>query len=623
MGVEEQTRHALAGLVHGDCEPEFREELRELLRHELFAPREGLTYQEELRLTYERMRFANDLVRPEELVEHPLRLFALLEWSAVVSPSLFIGMVTHYCGALAAIRELGAGREDLAEYISALEQMSTTGALLITELGYGNSHVAMRTRATYDPDRQDFVLHTPDPAARKFMPNVGLPGVPKLATVAAQLDIGGEDRGVFLFVVQLRDADGLLSGVTITQLPEATQVPMDYAVISFDHVRVPMRSLLRDSASFTDNGFHDPIDDPVQRLTRSLTVAQSVRTAQTAALASVARASAQIALRYSLRRQTMEHHSPWVPVIRYRSQQRALYGALATAYALTCHANRAKAAKANAMIHNSTNRPVPPSALDPLPRTLSLTKAVTVWATERLTAECRQRCGARGVFAVNRLLDYQGLAIVSNAAGGDNLMLCLDAAKSMVGGVHYTPPTGEPAGQDLLDRDLWLGLAHARERELHRVLKDRIWKATAKDSRAFQVWNDHLTEAAELVTAHGSRLITESLLEAVSTVEDPDAAAALEPLCGIHALNEINDAAAWYLCEGLLTAEQVRSIPLRLNGLCEQVTPHLSLLLDAFELPEDVLRVPITDGDLSMVEGRVDVPHQRAETGVRTSVRAR
>ncbi|MCP3805267.1 hypothetical protein NLX83_38980 [Allokutzneria sp. A3M-2-11 16] len=593
--MSDQSLQALARLVHGDCEPEFREELRKIFRDELFAPREGLTYQEELRLTYERMRFANDHVSADELVEHPHRLFALLEWSAVVSPSLFVAMVTHYCGALAAIRELGAGRDDLDEYITALEKMTATGALLITELGYGNSHVSMRTRATYDHERRDFVLHSPDEAARKFMPNVGLPGVPKLATVAAQLNIRGEDRGVFLFVVRLRDTDGPLPGVSITQLPEATQVPMDYAVISFDQVRIPLSSLLHDSASITEEGgFHDPVEDQKLRLVRSLTVAQSVRTAQTAALASVARASAQIALRYSMRRPAMEPDSPWVPVIRHRTQQRSLYTALATAYALTCHANRAKTAKATAMTCNSANRPVPPSTLDPLARTLSLTKAITTWKTERLTAECRQRCGARGVFTVNRLLDYQGLAIVSEAAGGDNFLLCLDAARSMVAEVRYTPPTS-----DLLDRDMWLNLARTRERELHRALKSQ----------------DSLTEAVEFAEAHGSRLILESLLASVSsasTVDSPEAAAALRPLCALYALTEINSSAAWYLCEGLLTPAQVRAIPQRLNELCEELTPHVDLLLAAFELPEDVLRVPITDGDLSMVAGAVGLPEQRA-----------
>ncbi len=610
---------ALSAAVHGPVPPEFREQLRQIFRHELFAPHEGLTYQEKLRLTYDQMKLANSMVDPEELTAEPHKLFAMLEWGAIVSPSLFIAMVTHYCGALAAVRELGAGRDDISDFVSDLETMTATGALLITELGYGNSHVAMRTRATFDPGAGDFVLHSPDPAARKFMPNVGLPDVPKLATVAAQLNIGGHDQGVFMFLVRLRGPDGPQDGITITQLPEASMVPMDYAVISFDHVRIPFRNLLRDDATFADNGaFHDPLANPEKRLIRSLTVAQSVRTAQAAALAAASRATAQIAIRYSLQRQTMDRREPWGPVLRHRSQQRALYSALATAYAITCHATRAKDARATAMVHNSASRTPPASTLDPLYRTLSLTKAITVWTAERLMAECRQRCGARGLFVANRLLEYQSLAIVSNAAGGDNLLMALDAAKSMIGGIAYRAPDTElesPKTMDLFDEQLWIGLAHSRERIMRAELAARIRRATDWDASPTEAWNDNIHEARDFVSVHGARLTLESMLAVLH--ELPEAAAdAFRPLCAFFAIEEIERGAAWLLCHDLLGREQVMSIPEKLNTLCDRITPHVPVLIEAFEIPEDLLRVPISAGDHSMIDvpgPDLDLPAQRVE----------
>ncbi|WP_346130605.1 hypothetical protein [Lentzea roselyniae] len=266
----------LSDVVHGTVVPEFRERLHRLFREELFAPHEGLTYQEKVRLTYDQMKLVNSEVPAEELTTDPHLLFALLEWTAVVSPSLFIAMVTHHA-TLASVRELSAGRDDVEDFVEDLEAMRATGSLLITELGYGNSHVSMRTRASLDPATGELVLHTPDPAARKFMPNVGADEVPKPATVAAQLNVGGADCGVFMVLVPLRGKDGLADGVTITPLPEMSLVPMDYAVISFDHVRVPLRNLLRDDATITEDGkFHDPLVNPDKRLVRSLTVAQSV-----------------------------------------------------------------------------------------------------------------------------------------------------------------------------------------------------------------------------------------------------------------------------------------------------------------------------------------------------------
>ncbi|GAA3642335.1 hypothetical protein GCM10022267_31250 [Lentzea roselyniae] len=305
-------------------------------------------------------------------------------------------------------------------------------------------------------------------------------------------------------------------------------------------------------------------------------------------------------------------------MLRHRSQQRALYSALATTYALTCHADRAKQARVAAMISNSEGKPPHPSTLDPLYRTLSLTKAITVWAAERLIAECRQRCGARGVFAVNRLLEYEGLAIVSNAAGGDNLLMALDAAKAMIGGIAYRAPQtelAEPKDMDLLDEQLWLGLAHSRERIMQAELAARIRRATDWDATPTEAWNDNIHGARDFVSVHGARLVLESMLAAVRRLPE-EAAGALRPLCAFFAIEEIERGAAWLLCHELLAPEQVMAVPEQLNALCDQITPHVEVLLEAFGIPEDVLGVPISAGDHSMIVAADDaagVPGQHIE----------
>jgi acyl-CoA oxidase len=395
---------------------------------------------------------------------------------------------------------------------------------------------------------------------------------------------------------------------------------MDYAVISFDHFRLPIRNLLRDDVTITADGkFHDPLANPEKRLIRSLTVAQSVRTGQAAALAATSRAAVQIALRYNQERLTMDRREPWGFVLRHRSQQRPLFSALATAYAITCHANRAKDARATTMVHNTAGQTPPPSSLDPQYRTLSLTKAITVWTAERLAAELRQRCGARGLFVANRLLEYQGLAIVSNAAGGDNLLMSLDAAKAMVGGIAYVPPDGEVTdsmSKDLLDEKVWLGLLHTRERVMHTALAARIRRATDWDASPTDAWNDNIHQARDFVAVHGARLTLESMLGVMHGLPEV-VAGMVEPLCAMFAVEEIERGAAWFLCEGLLGADQVRSIPDMLNTLCDRITPNVDMLLAAFEIPGDLLRVPISAGDHSMIDSAgdnpVDLPVQRAD----------
>ncbi|MBP2327089.1 hypothetical protein JOF56_007474 [Kibdelosporangium banguiense] len=52
---------ALSGVVHGPVSPQFRERLHQIFGHELFAPREGLTYQEKVRLTYDQLKLVNSM----------------------------------------------------------------------------------------------------------------------------------------------------------------------------------------------------------------------------------------------------------------------------------------------------------------------------------------------------------------------------------------------------------------------------------------------------------------------------------------------------------------------------------------------------------------------------------
>lgn len=84
--------------------------------------------------------------------------------------------------------------------LSAFTSMKRTGTFLCTELEHGNDVASMETTAVLDRTTNGFVLNTPTPGARKFMPNTSTIGGPKSAVVAARLVIDGRDQGVFLFL---------------------------------------------------------------------------------------------------------------------------------------------------------------------------------------------------------------------------------------------------------------------------------------------------------------------------------------------------------------------------------------------------------------------------------------
>lgn len=189
---------------------------------------------------YRQLRTALDALGSSSAVaaDTPL-VFALFDWAAAAAPDMFPLLSGHFTLTVGAIQRLGEGTAEQKQAVQALDD-GHAGVLLLTELGYGSNVLEMRTEARWDADRRTFTLHTPEPVACKFMPNVGEETTPKTTVVAARLVADGRDEGVFLFVLPLRPtADTLAPGVSVHRLPNKGFCPMDNAMIRFDHVVVP------------------------------------------------------------------------------------------------------------------------------------------------------------------------------------------------------------------------------------------------------------------------------------------------------------------------------------------------------------------------------------------------
>ncbi len=74
----------------------------------------------------------------------------------------------------------------------------------MTELGYGNKAVEMETTATFDQEKQEFVVNTPTTKASKYWITNGALHAHH-CVVFARLILGGQDQGVHTFLVPIRD----------------------------------------------------------------------------------------------------------------------------------------------------------------------------------------------------------------------------------------------------------------------------------------------------------------------------------------------------------------------------------------------------------------------------------
>ena len=143
-----------------------------------------------------------------------------------------------------AIFQLGTKKHH-DEWLRGVIDLTIPGAFGMTEIGHGSDVAAIGTTATYDPDTEEFVIHTPFRAATKeYLGNAALHG--KAATVFAQLITGGVNYGVHCFFVPLRDDEGgMLPGVTSEDDGVKGGLNgIDNGRLAFDHVRIPRFNLL-------------------------------------------------------------------------------------------------------------------------------------------------------------------------------------------------------------------------------------------------------------------------------------------------------------------------------------------------------------------------------------------
>jgi acyl-CoA oxidase len=597
----------------------FREAVKALLASPAFERRDGLTMEEHAKLSYERFKLLRDRLelRARDVVERPSRIITVLELVGAVDGTLFTVMSIHYCLCVGSIlRHAAIPRQpapqqpapELARYLDELDSLDSVGTFLVTELGYGNNVVSLETRAEYDIATRELRLTTPSGRAAKFMPNTGLPGVPKIGVVMARLVVKGCDHGVFPVVLRLRTAGGACPGVSITPLGEKPGYALDNAMTSFQGVRVPKACLLLGSESqLSDDGaFESRIKSRRERFLSSMEQVQLGRIGLSAVGATLLGASSLIAIKYASQRKTFAPRHADVSVLEYKNHQRDVFTALAYAYAsrlmvsqvmARCVFDSAALVSSSPVLPGGGERQPAPCGLDhdTTFRISGATKVHVSYAMERFARLCRERCGAAGLLEENRLSTYAAQAQGLITAEGDNQIVLIKIARQMLLGHGYTrlAKPSHARGLALRDPRRLIALLRSRERTLHRELKLAMAAAfTGRD--LFGLWNENVNLAIEMATAHASRLVTEAFWERAQQLhpESP-----VRDLLSLYGLQELAPHLGYLLAEGLITREEVRLHGKELDRLCEKLQPRALQLAQALDIPNELLRAPIASDD--------------------------
>jgi acyl-CoA oxidase len=519
-------------------------DIREILLDPIFDPHSDLTLAEAGRLAYTRSRFVHgQLERPLEILRNPLRLFALAEWPSLLDVSTFSLLMVHYNLCLGTLFDHGLHRDDLSDYFEELDSLTSFGPYMATELGFGNNVAAMRTEAVYNHSSQTFVLNTPDASAQKYMSYSGFSDIPKIAVVMAKLKIAGKDCGVFPFIVRLSDAKGLRPGIRAALCPEKPVQGLDNGVTWFDNVTLPRRNLLLgDIAEISDDGtFKTAIGNSRKRFLRAMSRILPGRLCVSSAAVGAGRASVYIALRYAQNRLTNAPGGNDIPLIEYRSHQLATFTALAKVYAITFLVNHAKREFLNETGMISTD----------LNNLISITKAVSTWEMSDVVAVCRERCGAQGIFSVNRIADYGSLLQGLVTAEGDNLVLLGTAAGQLLAQRRSVsaPEASNPDGRHLSDSGWLVELLDFRVQKLWSTSREAM--ENSEDESYFESWNGVMNSALAMARTRGIQTALKCLCEAAQDARIPEVREALALLASLYGVIEMQRDAGWYLAQGL------------------------------------------------------------------------
>lgn len=580
---------ALAHVLRGREADDFERRLVDVLHDDIFRRRDDLKPSEQCQLSYARMRFlASQMqLRSADLLANPEHMLALHAWTGLVDGTLVTLLTIHFNLCIGSILQMGEGRSDLLPVLAELERMDSIGVFLATELAHGNNVQALETEALYDRNSDEFVLHTPNARAQKYMPNTGAPGVAKIAVVMARLKVDGDDCGVFPFIVRIRSAEGLCPGVHVTSLGDKPDYALDNAVTSFDRVRVPRGHWLSGADSKIDESgtFSSTVRSRRARFLRSMDRVQTGKLCLSAVAVAFSSAALQLTMTYGAQRRTFSPTGGDVSILSYRTYQRTIFECVASNYASSLLVQHAKRLYAEPTLTSEVERY----------RVLALCKVfVSSRAVQTLT-QCRERVGAQGMFSANRIISYLSQAHGIVTAEGDNEILLIKAARELLLGMDYTPPRAEQAlaGVPMLESiDFLVGLVRAREAALVARLRAALGAATAQAS-LFDAWNDQLNDAVELASTHAARLALDCFSESLDGIADAKTRLIVERLLRSFALQEIAKFSSSLIVDGLLDCGLANRIGAERSRVAAELYQDVDMMTGAFQIPASLLDAPI------------------------------
>jgi acyl-CoA oxidase len=395
---------------------------------------------------------------------------------------------------------------------------------------------------------------------------------------------------------------------------------------------VPRENLLDQYASVAEDGtYTSPIENPNRRFFTMLGTLIRGRVSIAGAAGAAARHALALAVRYALQRR--QFGAPGADreelLLDYGMHQRRLLPLLARTYAL--HFAQEWAARD---LHEVFSNPdADEHDRRALESRAAGTKALATWHANGTIQECREACGGAGYLSVNRFDALRADTDVFATFEGDNHVLLQLVAKGLLtdyadefqdldqlGMMRFVAsvavdtviertsvhklldrfrdvlPQGDTdtdPDAGILDTSYHLNLLCWREEHMLASVARRLKRGMDSGSdpaAVFSTVQDHVIGAAR---AHVERLLLEAFVDKLATMPEGPNKTTMQLVCDLFALSAIEADRAWFMEHGRFSNARSKAVTAMFNELCRRIRPLAGSLVDAFDVPEAMLRAEI------------------------------
>ncbi|CAG4986330.1 unnamed protein product [Parnassius apollo] len=505
--------------------------------------------------------------------------------------------------------------EQQAKWLPRALEMQIIGAYAQTELGHGTFIRGLETTATYDPETEEFVLHSPTLTSYKWWAG-GLGNTANYCIVVAQLYTKGQCHGTHPFIVPIRDEEthepfpGVKVGDVGVRMGCNTA---DNGFLSFNHYRIPRENMMMKNAKVLKDGTYVKVARH-DKLTYGTMVFVRVTLVKEAAI-NLAKA-ATIAVRYSaVRRQSKpKPDAPEPQIIDYQTQQHKLFICIATAHALQITGDwlwRTFRDVLTEMRGGNTD------SLPELHALSSCLKAISTSDSAAYIEQCRFACGGHGYMLSSNLPLLYSFVTATRTYEGDYTVLLLQTARFLVkaweqveAGKSVTPTVSYLTLAATKEKVLWNDFAEGIIRSFQAVAAGKISACAETIKRhmktgmcyedAWQLTTVRLVAAAE---SHCRSVICQTYWNEIARLTASCSAnvkIVMEQLVTLYLVYWALERSGDLLRYSTISEKDLNRLQDRYEELLALIRPNAVGLVDAFDFRDEILQ-----STLGAYDGRV------------------